>query len=475
MFQFDHLTVPDIRTALPGPQGAEMLALDKRYVSPSYTPMYPLFVERGSGAVIQDVDGNLFLDFTAGIAVTNTGHCHPEVVAAIRDQAEKLLHMSGTDFYYRPQIDLAEKLATVAPGPTPKKVFFANSGAEAIEGALKLARWHTERNRVVAFFGAFHGRTYGAMSLSGSKLVHRRGFSPLVPDIHHVDFPRECGADCPVNRDRKGAGELGNSHPLPYGRGSPGCSLIANIEETIFKRTCPPEEVAAIFVEPIQGEGGYHPIPHGCLPALRALCDKHGILLVVDEVQSGMGRTGKMFAVEHYGVEPDIICSAKGIASGMPLGAIIAKANVMDWPPGSHASTFGGNPVSCRAALATIDLLEREYMANATVRGEQLRAGLRELGKKHSGLTGTRGLGLMTAADLPSAAAREQVIQTAFRRGLLLLGCGETAIRFCPPLCISAAQMETALAILDGVLGAVEPAKGPLAPTTDFASEGVKG
>jgi 4-aminobutyrate aminotransferase len=446
-FAFDNATVPDVRTPLPGPNGAELLARDKQYVSPSYTPAYPLFVERGSGAVIRDVDGNLFLDFTAGIAVTATGHCHPEVVAAIQDQAAKLLHMSGTDFYYRPQIDLAEKLAKVAPGPTPKKVFFSNSGAEALEGALKLARWHTKRNRVVAFFGAFHGRTYGAMSLSGSKLVHRRGFSPLVPDIHHVNFPRERGTE------------------------DGGCKLVAEIEDTIFKRVAPPEEVAAIFVEPIQGEGGYHPIARGCLPALRALCDKHGILLVVDEVQSGMGRTGKMWAVEHYGVEPDIICSAKGIASGMPLGAIIAKADVMDWPPGSHASTFGGNPVSCRAALATIELLEREYMVNATARGEQLRAGLRKLAEKHAGLSGVRGLGLMTAVDVPSAALREKVIQTAFRRGLLLLGCGETAIRFCPPLCVTAAQVDTALSILDGVIGAVEPAKTQ-PPPADAAPKG---
>lgn len=442
MWLFDDRTVPDVRTALPGPNGAGLLTRDKLYVSPSYTPVYPLFVERGSGAVIEDVDGNLFLDFTAGIAVTNTGHCHPEVVAAIKDQSEKLLHMSGTDFYYRPQIDLAEKLAKVAPGPMSKKVFFCNSGAEALEGALKLSRWHTKRNRVVAFLGAFHGRTYGAMSLSGSKLVHRRGFSPLVPDIHHVNFPRDCD----------GA----------------GCKLVAEIEDTIFRRTCPPEEVAAIFVEVIQGEGGYHPIAKGCLPALRELCDKHGILLVVDEVQSGMGRTGKMFAVEHYGVEPDIICSAKGIASGMPLGAIIAKADVMDWPPGSHASTFGGNPVACRASLATIDLLEREYMANATERGEQLRAGLRDLAARHPELTGVRGMGLMTAADLPTAAHKETVIQAAFHRGLLLLGCGETALRFCPPLCITAAQVETCMRILDGVLGAAEPAKasGPRAPTS---------
>lgn len=439
MWLFDNKQVPNIQTPLPGPRAAALLARDVVYVSPSYTRMYPLVVERGSGAVIEDVDGNLFLDFTAGIAVTATGHCHPEVVAAIKDQADKLLHMSGTDFYYRPQIDLAERLAQIAPGPSPKKVFFTNSGAEALEAALKLSRWHTRRNRVVAFFGAFHGRTYGAMSLSGSKLVHRRGFSPLVPDIHHVEFPRSC----------------------PDGGCQDGCDLVRNITDTIFKRTCPPEEVAAIFIEPIQGEGGYHPVPPGCLPALRQLCDKHGILLVVDEVQSGMGRTGKMFAVEHYGIEPDIVCSAKGIASGMPLGAIIAKASVMDWPSGSHASTFGGNPVACRAALATIDLLEREYMANASARGEQLRAGLRELAAKHPSLTGVRGLGLMTAVDLPSGTHREQVVQAAFHRGLLLLGCGETALRFCPPLCITAEEVNTCLRILDGVLGAVEPAKAP--------------
>jgi 4-aminobutyrate aminotransferase len=455
MFHYDDRTVPDVRTTLPGPNAAELLTRDAVFVSPSYTRVYPLVVERGSGCVIEDVDGNLFLDFTAGIAVNATGHCHPEVVAAIKDQADTLLHMSGTDFYYRPQIDLSERLAKVAPGPSPKKVFFTNSGAEALEAALKLSRWHTKRNRVVAFFGAFHGRTYGAMSLSGSKLVHRRGFSPLVPDIHHVEFPRECPQTC---RKAQGRPSLGLE-------GDGSCGLIADIADTIFRRVCPPEEVAAIFVEPIQGEGGYNPIPAGCLPALRELCDKHGILLVVDEVQSGMGRTGKMFAVEHYGVEPDIICSAKGIASGMPLGAIIAKASVMDWPSGSHASTFGGNPVSCRAALATIDLLEREYMANAAARGEQLRAGLQKLAEYHPELANVRGMGLMTAVDVmsttdpksPSPALRERVIEMAFHRGLLLLGCGESAIRFCPALCVTDAQVETALALLDGVFETVEP------------------
>jgi len=424
-FAFDGVSVPDIRTPLPGPKAAALLARDAEYVSPSYTRVYPLVVERGSGCVVEDVDGNRFLDFTAGIAVTATGHCHPEVVAAVHDQADKLLHMSGTDFYYRPQIDLAERIAKIAPGRSPKKVFFTNSGAEAVEAALKLARWHTKRNRVVSFFGAFHGRTYGAMSLSGSKLVHRRGFSPLVPDIHHIDFPRECASNCGGGR----------------------CGLVDDLTYTLFRRTCPPEEVAAIFVEPIQGEGGYHPLPPGCLPALRSLCDRHGILLVADEVQSGMGRTGMMFACDHYGVEPDILCAAKGIASGMPLGAIVARADVMDWPSGSHASTFGGNPVSCRAALATIDLLEREYVANAAARGEQLRAGLKGL----AGLANVRGLGLMTAADV---SGREAVIQACFHRGLLLLTCGEAGIRFCPPLCVTAAQVETALALLADVMTA---------------------
>jgi 4-aminobutyrate aminotransferase len=303
-----------------------------------------------------------------------------------------------------------------------------------LEAALKLARWHTGRSRAVAFFGAFHGRTYGAMSLSGSKLVHRRGFSPLVPDIHHVPYPRQCDG-CPN-----------------------GCAMVSMIEETLLRRVAPPEEVAAIFIEPIQGEGGYHVAPAGCLPALRALCDRHEILLVLDEVQSGMGRTGKLWAVEHWGIEPDILCTAKGIASGMPLGAIIARDVVMDWPPGSHASTFGGNPVSCRAALATLDLLDREYTRNAAERGEQLRAGLMAIAERSGRLAHVRGLGLMAAADVvrhgsPDPGARDSIIQHAFHRGLLLLGCGECAIRFCPPLCVSAKEVSTALRILGEVLG----------------------
>src|SRR6516164_3830866 len=380
MWHFENRTVPDIHTPLPGPKARAQLERDQRFVSPSYTRAYPLVVERGSGAVIEDVDGNLFLDFTAGIAVTSTGHCHPEVVTAITDQANKLIHMSGTDFYYEPQIDLSQRLAELAPGDSPKRVFFTNSGAEALEAALKLARWHTGRSRAIAFLGAFHGRTYGAMSLSGSKLVHRRGFSPLVPDIHHVAYPR--GLDA--------------RHTPNFGR-----RCVAQIEETIFTRVAPPDEVAAVFVEPIQGEGGYHVPPPDFLPALRDLCDRYGMLLVADEVQCGMGRTGKLFAVEHWNVEPDIICLAKGIASGLPLGAMIAKTDVMDWPSGSHASTFGGNPVSCRAALATIELLQSELMANAAARGEQLKTGLRQLLRRHPGtISDVRGLGLMVAMDI---------------------------------------------------------------------------
>jgi 4-aminobutyrate aminotransferase len=437
MWLFDNRNVPDIRTELPGPRAAELLERDQRYMSPSYTRIYPLVVERGSGAVIEDVDGNLFLDFTAGIAVTSTGHCHPHVVEAIQDQASKLLHMSGTDFYYRPQIDLAQRLAELAPGKSAKRVFFTNSGAEALEAALKLARWHTGRSRAIAFFGAFHGRTYGAMSLSGSKLVHRRGFTPLVPDIHHVPFPRGCD-DC-----------TSAAH----------CDCVRQIEETVLKRIAPPDEVAAVFVEPIQGEGGYRVPPPGFLPALRELCDRHGFLFVADEVQSGMGRTGRFCAIEHWGVEPDIVCFAKGIASGMPLGAMVAREGVMDWPPGSHASTFGGNPVSCRAALATLDLLENGYMTNATERGEQLKQGLLKLKRQHPRIGEVRGLGLMVAMDVvqPSDGSydpqgRDEIVQLAFENGLLLLGCGESAIRFCPPLCIKADQVDTTLRILEAVL-----------------------
>ncbi len=417
------LPVPHLITQLPGPKAAAWLARDQHVISPSYTRVYPLVVERGYGSTIEDVDGNRFLDFTAGIAVTSTGHCHPEVAAAIADQAQRLIHMSGTDFYYPPEIELAERLARLAPGATRKRVFFTNSGTESIEAAFKLARYHTGRQSVLAFYGAFHGRTYGAMSLSSSKEVHKRGFGPFVEGVFH----------------------------LPY-----DCSR-AEVEE-LLARAVPPEEVAAIFVEPIQGEGGYRVPSPGFLPMLREVCDHYGILLVADEIQSGMGRTGRMFACQHFGAAamPDILCIAKGIASGMPLGAMIARADLMDWPPGSHASTFGGNPVCCRAALATLDLIEREYRANAAARGDELRAGLARLALDHDWLSDVRGLGLMQAVDVttdghPDPSRRDRLIEAAFHRGLLILPCGKGALRFCPALCITAEEIAIGLGILSEV------------------------
>jgi 4-aminobutyrate aminotransferase len=418
--------VPHLVTPLPGPKAAAWIERDERVISPSYTRIYPLVCARGEGCTIEDVDGNRFLDLTSGIAVTATGHAHPAVAAAIADQAQKLIHMSGTDFYYAPEIELAERLAKLAPGDEPKRVFFCNSGAEAIEAAIKLARHRTGRQRIISCYGAFHGRTYGAMSIGGSKSLHQRGFGPLVPGVQRIHF----------NCER------------------------AEIEEQ-FATCCPADETAAIFVEAVQGEGGYRVATPEFLPMLRKLCDEHGILLVVDEVQSGIGRTGRMFAVEHFGVVPDIICLAKGIASGLPLGAIVAPAPIMNWPPGSHASTFGGNPVACRAALVTLDLIEREYLANTEARGRQLDEGLKRLAADASlSLAAPRGLGLMRAVDAhdaagPSPKRRDALIQAAFLEGLLLLGCGKTAIRFCPALCITESEISTALEIFGRVAAKV--------------------
>lgn len=373
---------------------------------------------------MEDLDGNRFLDFTAGIAVTNAGHCHPRVVKAIKDQASRLVHMSGTDFYYRPQIKLAEMLARLAPGPGPKRVFFSNSGAEAIEAALKLSRYHSGRPRIIAFRGAFHGRTYGAMSLTASKALQRKGFSPLVPEIQHAVY-----------------GDL--------------ASL-----QTLFRTTCPPEETAAIFVEPIQGEGGYLVPPDDFLRGLRTICDEHGILLVLDEIQSGIGRTGRMFASEHWGVHGDIVCLAKGLANGLPLGATIAPESIMDWAPGSHASTFGGNPIACAAAVATLQLIEDRYARNAEARGEQLMAGLRELARTHPCITDVRGKGLMVGMEIgspsgPNPGLRDRIILESFERGLLLLPCGPSTIRFCPPLCLSETHLEIGLGLVSSAMDAL--------------------
>lgn len=433
------MKTPVIKTALPGPRATQLIALDKIYVSPSYTRIYPLVAEKGEGLWIYDVDGNLFLDFTAGIAVCSTGHCHPEVVAAIKKQADDLLHMSGTDFYYTPQIILAEKLALLAGGKDGNRVFFGNSGAEAVEAAFKLARWHTRRELNLAFFGAFHGRTMGALSLTASKTVQKKHYNPLVPGITHIPYPY--------------------CYRCPYNLSCPECGLacVHWIEDTLFRTTIPPEEVAAIFVEPIQGEGGYIVPPPEFHKELKKIAEKYGILFVADEVQSGMGRTGKMFAMEHFGVIPDMIALAKGIASGMPLGALVARSDIMDWEAGSHASTFGGNPVSCQAALATIRLIQEGLMKNAAFQGKHLKDGLFELQKLHECMGDVRGLGLMIAVELvrdrtgknPDKAVRDKIIRNAFNKGLLLLGCGENSIRFCPALTVNSEEIDSCLAIFE--------------------------
>ncbi len=384
-------------------------------------------MDRGSGCWVTDIDGNRFLDFTAGIAVVTTGHSHPRVVAAIEEQARRFLHMSGTDFYYRSEIELAERLeAKILPG-TPAKVFFTNSGAEAIEGAMKLARYATGRPSYIAFIGGFHGRTFGALSLTASKASQRRRFAPLLSSVFHAPYPSAS-------------------------RGVTTDDTMAHLEE-LFGTVAPPESVAAVFVEPIQGEGGYLVPPDDFLPRLRELTGKYGILLVADEVQSGMGRTGHLLAVEHWDVEPDIVCLAKGIASGLPLGAFIARAEQMSWPPGSHGSTFGGNPLACAAGLVTLDLLEEGLIDNAARIGAQLQDGLREIAATHSDITDVRGLGLMLAFELKTAEQAAQVVQSAFERGLLLLTAGTRAVRICPPLVIDSDEAATGLEIIEAALG----------------------
>jgi 4-aminobutyrate aminotransferase len=430
----DDPTVPRFVTPVPGPKARALIAGDERVTSPSYTRPYPLAAQRGFGAIIEDADGNRFLDFTAGIAVCSTGHCHPQVVAAIKAQAETLLHMSGTDFYYAPQSDLAQKLAEIAPGDAAKRVFLTNSGAESIEAAFKLARIHTGRKHVIAFFGAFHGRTMGALSLTSSKAIQRAGFGPLIPGVTHVEYPN------------------------PW-RGPTVDECLRQIDK-VFHHVVPADEVAAFFVEPIQGEGGYIVPPPDFHPRLKALAEQHGICYVADEIQAGMGRTGRMFAIDHWNVVPDIVCLAKGIASGMPLGAIIANADIMNWPPGSHGTTFGGNPLSCVAALETIRLLEDGLIANAARTGDYLRSRLAKLADKFPLIGDVRGLGLMVGAELvrdrlskePAPIERDQLIQRCFEKGLLLLGCGESTVRFCPPLIVGEKEVDTAISIFADAL-----------------------
>jgi 4-aminobutyrate aminotransferase len=444
---------PKLVCQLPGPKARAAVEADHRLISPSYTRSYPLVAKRGRGARVTDVDGNEFLDFAAGIAVVSTGHCHPEVVAAIQKQAAELIHISGTDFYNEPLTDLAERLSAVAPMPGPHRFFYGNSGAEAIECALKVARYHTGRQQVISFFGAFHGRTMGALALTGSKPQQKRRFSPLVPGVTHVPYPY-------VYR-----GWADHGFPSgPQGEEAFSLGCARYIEEKLFKTILPPEEVAAIFVEPIQGEGGFVPAPANFLRELRAICDRHGILLVVDEVQCGCGRTGKWWAIEDSGVEPDIVCIAKGIASGMPLGICMTRAEIMDWAPGSHASTFGGNPVSIAAALATMDIIERKGIPNAARVGEFIFERVRDWKQSHASVGDVRGRGLMIGIEIvkdkatrePAAALRNRIETLAFERGLMILGCGETSLRLSPALIVSKEEATVALDILEESLTIAE-------------------
>jgi 4-aminobutyrate aminotransferase len=443
------MSVPDIRTPLPGPKAKALIERDKAFVSPSYTRGYPLVIERGFGATVEDVDGNVFLDCAAGIAVNSTGHSHPDIVKAVTAQAEKFLHMSGTDFYYEPQVRLAEELNAIAPIEGGTRSFFGNSGTEAIEACLKLSRYSTGRQNIIAFLGGFHGRTMGSLALTASKAIQRRGFGPLLPGVYHAPYPDRYR--CPLG-----------STPDTV---SDAC--IDYIEHQLFAHLVSPDEVAAIVVEPIQGEGGYVVAPEAFLQRLRELTTRHGILLVVDEVQSGMGRSGKMFAIEFSGVEPDVMAIAKGIASGLPLGVTVARAGLMAWPPGAHASTFGGNPVSCAAALATIKLLRDELVANAAAVGAHLMRGLTALADKHPLIGDVRGRGLMIGIELVrdrrtkerAIDERDAVVTAAFTRGLLILGAGKNAVRFSPPLVLTREQADTAVRIFDEALSEVEAAQ----------------
>jgi 4-aminobutyrate aminotransferase len=440
------LTGPVIKTALPGPKARAIIERDASVVSPSYTRTYPLVMERGFGAMVEDVDGNVFLDCAAGIAVNATGHSHPDVVRAITEQAQRFLHMSGTDFYYEPQVRLAEDLAAVTPIDGGVRSFFGNSGTEAIEACIKLSRYATKRDNIIAFLGGFHGRTLGALSLTASKAIQRRGFGPMMPGVYHAPFP-----DC---------------YRCPVGLSSTDCAAecLDYLQDQIFLHLVSPDEVAAIVIEPIQGEGGYVVPPDQFIQRLREITKANGILFVADEVQSGMGRTGRMFAIEHTGVRPDMVAIAKGIASGLPLGVAASRKDLMAWPPGAHASTFGGNPVACAAAIVTLRLLKERLIANAADVGGHLMAGLKALMNKHPLVGEVRGRGLMIGVELVrdrrtkerASDERDAVVSAAFARGLLLLGAGKNAIRFSPPLVLTRDQAETAVRIFDEALAEVE-------------------
>jgi 4-aminobutyrate aminotransferase len=432
---------PHLLTELPGPKARAIIERDAAVASPSLTRAYPLVADSGSGVVVTDVDGNRFLDFAAGIAVCSTGHAHPSVVAAIKEQADRLIHIAATDFYEPRYLEFMERLAGIAPFRERARVFLTNSGTEAIEGAIKLARYHTHRPGIIAFEGGFHGRTLGALSLTNSKIKQRAGFGPLVPMVHHAPFPRV--------------------RPWREGSGGDGSAELAVLERTILGRIIAPSDVAAIVIEPIQGEGGYFSAPAAFLRGLRELCDRHGILLIADEIQSGMGRTGAWWAIEAAGVEPDVVTTAKGIASGMPIGAFIARESIWTWPPGAHGSTFAGNPVCAAAGLATLDVIERDGLANAASMGARLLTGLERAADGVEAVRDIRGVGLMIGVEFDTHEAAEAVQQAAFERGLLTLECGESSLRFSPPLIVTAAHVDTALQIFgEAVAAAAGPRKG---------------
>ena len=426
---------PHTKTELPGPNARAMLARDVLVASPSYPRDYPFVMSHGRGTEVWDVDGNRFLDFVAGIAVCSTGHAHPKVVAAIKAAADKFLHVSS-DYWHENMTSLTERLAAVAPMGEPVMSFLCQSGTESVEGAIKLARYVTGRPRFIGFLGSFHGRTMGSLAFTSSKYTQQKGFAPTMPGVTHVPYP--------------------NPYRPLFAGADQGKAALDYIR-MLFERNLPPTEVAAIMIEPLQGEGGYLWPPDGFLAGLRALCDDHGILLIFDEVQSGVGRTGRMWACEHSGVRPDILTTAKGLGSGMPIGAIVAKKRIMEqWKRGAHGNTFGGNPLSCAAALATLDLVQSEYAANAARVGEHFMGRLRELQRDYRCIGEVRGRGLMIGIEMieddaertPARALCERLVTRGFYNGLLLLSCGVSTVRFMPPLCVTVAEIDEAVGML---------------------------
>ena len=431
---------------LPGPNARKIVERDHAVISPSYPRSYPFVMDHGLGAEVWDVDGNRFLDFAAGIAVNSTGHCHPKVVQAIQEQAAKFIHISS-DFYHPKWVELGEVLNRISPFNEPAISFMTNSGTESVEAAIKLARYYTGRSNIIGFLGGFHGRTLGAVSLTASKPAYHKGFYPLMNGVVHVPFPDPY-------------------HPLLAGRGSEsyGETVVRYIEEEVLYKIVPADEVAAILVEPIQGEGGYILPAAGFFSLLRKLCDKYGILLIADEVQAGIGRTGKWWSIQNFGAEPDIICAAKGIASGMPLGAMIARKRIVTWPRGAHGNTYGGNPIACAAALATLELIEKEYLANAADVGAYTLDALCEIMTRHPSIGDVRGIGLMIGIEFVKDRSthegddhlRDRIVDLAFERGLLTLGCGKSVLRISPPLCITRPEIDHGLEILEESISLAE-------------------